>query len=377
MKVLHINCNYVGTSLHRTMISHLDEVGGINNTVFAPICDENEIQKFRPKNNEVVVKCFNKWDRISFYYKQKKIIRCAEETCNSSDRFDILHAYTLFTDGNCAYSLSKKYGIPYVVAIRDTDVNYFLKYRKYLRKLAVEIMKGASRIFFLSDPYRDYVINNIVMKPYQEEFLRKSIVVPNGIDDFWLDNIYWEKSLVETKKRIDNHEIKIICVARINNRKNIPTLQKAVHRLSEKGWKIRLEVIGNVENQTVFSGIVSDPYTTYTEPINKEKLIDHYRNADLFALVSHTETFGLVYAEAMTQSLPVIYTSGQGFDGQFTEGEIGYSASDVSVDDIVKKIEMICGDYISIAERCKTRVGKYRWDRICHMYKNIYNEILG
>lgn len=39
---------------------------------------------------------------------------------------------------------------------------------------------------------------------------------------------------------------------------------------------------------------------------------------------SFTESFGLVYAEAMSQGLPVIYSKGQGFDGQFAEGVVGY-----------------------------------------------------
>lgn len=38
---------------------------------------------------------------------------------------------------------------------------------------------------------------------------------------------------------------------------------------------------------------------------------------------SHKETFGLVYAEAMSQGLPIIYTKNQGFDGQFPDGYVG------------------------------------------------------
>ena len=40
-----------------------------------------------------------------------------------------------------------------------------------------------------------------------------------------------------------------------------------------------------------------------------------------FCLPSHAETFGLVYVEAMSQGLPIIY-EGQGFDKQFQDGEV-------------------------------------------------------
>ena len=37
------------------------------------------------------------------------------------------------------------------------------------------------------------------------------------------------------------------------------------------------------------------------------------------------ESFGRVYAEAMTQGVPVIYSKGQGFDGIYPDGHVGYS----------------------------------------------------
>ena len=39
---------------------------------------------------------------------------------------------------------------------------------------------------------------------------------------------------------------------------------------------------------------------------------------------SRYETFGLVYGEAMSQGLPIIYSKGQGVDGYFKEGTVGY-----------------------------------------------------
>ena len=74
----------------------------------------------------------------------------------------MIHAYTLFTDGNVARTLSKKYGVPYVVAIRDTDVNDFFRYRPYLIKLGSQIMKDASAVFFLSESYKRIVLEKYV-----------------------------------------------------------------------------------------------------------------------------------------------------------------------------------------------------------------------
>ena len=38
---------------------------------------------------------------------------------------------------------------------------------------------------------------------------------------------------------------------------------------------------------------------------------------------SSNETFGLVFIEALSQSLPIIYTKGEGIDGYFKDDFIG------------------------------------------------------
>ena len=129
MKVLHINCNYLYTALHQNMIRKLERED-LNNTVFVPMSNLKNSRIKADKEKVIAVECFNKFDRLSFYYKQHKIFNSLKRNVTISE-FDIVHAYTLFTDGNIAYEINRLYGIPYVVAVRNTDVNAFFKYRKY------------------------------------------------------------------------------------------------------------------------------------------------------------------------------------------------------------------------------------------------------
>ena len=57
-------------------------------------------------------------------------------------------------------------------------------------------------------------------------------------------------------------------------------------------------------------------------------------------MVSHSETFGLVYLEALTQGLPIIYTENQGFDNVNNNLQVGYAANSNNVSDIAAKLEM-------------------------------------
>lgn len=90
---------------------------------------------------------------------------------------------------------------------------------------------------------------------------------------------------------------------------------------------------------------------------------------------SRYESFGLVYGEAMSQGLPIIYTEGQGIDGYFKEGTVGYSVNPKDINDIVKKIEMIIYNYNEISKNCLGLVEKFSWDKIAKTYRYIYTSV--
>ncbi|MGN1370260.1 MAG: glycosyltransferase, partial [Aristaeellaceae bacterium] len=227
MRVLHINCNYVGTTLHQLMIESLDALG-YSNQVFVPTYDK-KTAVIIPNENVCFCACFNKWDRLFFDYKQKKIWAALQANMDAAN-FDLIHAYTLFTDGNCARRLSRAYGIPYVVAVRNTDVNSFLRLRPHLRNRGVQIMRDAAAVFFLSEAYRKQVFEKYIPKEYRKEIGEKTHIIPNGIDSFWLEN------QPKSGKKIDSASIKLVYAGRIDKNKNIPSTQEAMAFLRKQGY---------------------------------------------------------------------------------------------------------------------------------------------
>lgn len=377
MKVLHINCNYAGTVLHRHMISHLNQCE-VNNTVYVPVYQTEKTDVTTPGAEVILSRCFRKWHRVAFDYKQSRILRDIQKKCEISE-FQCIHAYTLFTDGNTARKLSKKYKIPYVVAVRSTDVNTFFKKLFYLRKRGVRILKDASAVFFLSDTYRTKVLEQYVPENLRQEIYDKSYIMPNGIDDFWLENKNAGKlsQLEENLKSLEEKQLNVIFAGVICERKNPLTTQEALQLLREKGWKIQYTVAGRVADKRLYEKMCEYPDTVYAGQQSKEKLLEYYRDNDIFVMPSHTETFGLVYSEAMSQGLPVLYTKGQGFDGQFADGMVGYSISDTNPQEIADKIELVVENYQKLVTNCLQHTDKFRWADICGQYKKIYEEIIG
>ena len=368
IKILHINRNYLGTTLHQLMVMKLQEAQ-VNGDVFVPTHYGSK-GAIVPNSNVYVSECFRKIDSVFFYHKQRKIYKALKRTIDIR-KYDCIHAYTLFTDGNCARKISKEYEIPYVVAIRNTDVNDFFPKQPHLRKLGVQIMIDASAVFFLSEAYRDYVLEKYVPQEYKDFILSKVFVQPNGIDDFWFKNKY-EQGINRFKRITDKEEIKLIYAGKIDRNKNISTTQDAVKKLNHLGYRASLTVVGKVIDKNEYNRIKNDCNTLFLEPVAKEKLIDLYRQSDIFVMPSFTETFGLVYAEAMSQGLPIIYSKGQGFDCQFEEGVVGFHVDSNSSDQICDCVLKIIGNYDEISSNAVKCVNRFNWDDIVLKYKEIY-----
>ncbi len=369
MKVLHINRNYITSSLHQVMMNHFDRSEGeIRHSVFVP-AGYKETAFITPNSNVFVSRCFGKWDSLFFDLKQHKIMAALDRHFDVR-QFDCIHAYTLFTDGNAAMKLSEKYGLPYIVAVRNTDVNDFFKKIPFLRNRGVQVLKKASAICFLSESYKNTVFKQYVPESLQEELKAKSHIIPNGIDNFWFENRF-------ERERLPHQPLRLMYAGRIDANKNIEGIMNAMSILRENGIESRLDVVGKIYDQKVSKNIFQNNYVHYHEAVPKEQLINYYRQSDIFVMPSFTESFGLVYVEAMSQGLPVVYSKGEGFDKQFAEGEVGYHVDPKDSKEIAAAIAKILKRYQEISESVAMRSVRYNWDDICLKYKMLYKKICG
>src|SRR5690606_17256122 len=103
----------------------------------------------QPESNIVYSKQLKKYHRFLF---SAKVNYLYEDLINKVDisLHDITYATTLFSDGYVANKLFQNFEIPYIIAVRNTDIHIFLKYRPDLKNLALEILSDASQIIFIS-----------------------------------------------------------------------------------------------------------------------------------------------------------------------------------------------------------------------------------
>lgn len=367
--VLQIANDYIGRKLYRLLFDALAEKA-IKNVVFVPVKKKQRVEEdiiVKPKAEKFIISpCFNQLERLLFFWKQRKIISEIKRTVNLKE-ISVVHAHTLFSSGYTAMKLKKEYGISYITAIRNTDVNIFFKRIWFLRKTGVNIMREASRIIFLSPAYRETVLNNYVPDEFRESIEKKCVVIPNGISAFFLENICEDK-------KYDKDQIRLIYAGEINRNKNLKETMEAAKQLEKDGYNVSFTVVGDITERG-YSHILRNPIISHIPRCGHEKLIKEYRKADIFVMPSFTETFGLVYAEAMSQGLPVIYTRGQGFDGQFEEGYVGFSVDPRKPEELAEKIKQIVDNYETISKNCIQACTRYSWKKIAEEYKKIYKKI--
>ncbi|MBO0991442.1 glycosyltransferase family 4 protein [Bacillus sp. SD088] len=370
MRVLHIN-SYYSTSRFYKNLYDKQVRDGIGIDVFVPVPTSHIDNNFDYGEYTKVSESYSKYDRAFFHIKNGKILRGVIKNFKV-DNYSLIHAHSLFTNGYIAYKLKEKYNTPYIVAVRNTDVNVFFKKMIHLRNLGVNILKSAEYIIFLSDSYKKLVINNYIPSKDRSIIERKIRVIPNGIDHFWFRNKFDRKEnpLKQTEK------VRILQVGDINRNKNQSATVQAIKLLIDEGYKIKYTIVGNVKDNEIFNKITSEKFVDYIPPLPKERLLEVYRNNDIFVMPSITETFGLVYAEAMSQGLPIIYTKNQGFDGQFYDGEVGYSVNCFDKENIKDRLIQVIKNHQQISSDNIHRCQKFDWKEINNQYIELYKRMI-
>lgn len=375
LKIMHIAPSYPFSPLYKQLLSHYSQRQ--KHVMYVPVRIDGEVSKkhhYESENVQVIYsRDFHQLDRFLYHHKRRLIYRGIERQVPLTE-VQLVHAHYLFSAGGVALELKRTHGIPYIVAVRNTDLNVFFKYALHLRRFGLDILREASAVVFLSPAYRDQLFKHYLPLELSQPLSSKSIVLPNGINDFWLQNTYERPSRIR-----DRTDIRFAYVGAFTRNKNIETTLKVVLEMKRRGYKPRITLVGNGPDARRIHRLVGEmgPMATilpWTD--SQQQLLKVYRESDIFLMPSRTETFGLVYIEAMSQGLPVIYSRGQGIDGYFSDGVVGYSCAPLNVHQIADKVEAIIRNYDEISASCTKSAVMFSWDRIASHYERLYQSIV-
>jgi len=371
MKVLHISNDFSLTKVHSNLYKALDDKS-VSQIVFNPVRFDtpvgNNTIDFQSNQSSILyskeLKSHHRFlfrSKIDFLYKDL----IANIDIKS---IDVSHATTLFSDGALAHRIKKKHGIPYIVAVRATDIHVFLKYRPDLVFKAIKILNEAEKIIFIGDSLKKRFLEHKLIRKHANQIELNSAIIYNGIDDFWLDNISPKK---------EYEPFKILYVGRFISRKNIPKLIESIIALNSKGHNFELNLVGSGGADEAllrdFAKKNDGVINLLGQIKDKSSLRQIYEDNHVFAMPSQGETFGLVYIESLTQGLPLLYLENEGVDGVFSFA-IGEKCHNPDTIEISRNLLNIVNNYPNY-EIDKIDFSIFRWSNIASKYLHIYKSI--
>ncbi|NGZ90287.1 glycosyltransferase family 4 protein [Psychroflexus maritimus] len=370
--ILHIANSFNRTEVYKNLFNKLGE-SGYKQIIY---CNTKEGKKNLFDVSKVEA------DKIVLKYNVKKIHKFLFRNKSNmifndilNDEYlndiSIMHCHTLYTDGYVGYKIFKKFNIPYLVTIRSTDIDYFDKYRIDLKLIKNNVLSSASKILFTTPAQKNKFKNNISKKRWKS-IKDKCIVVPNGIDEIYFKN----KPPLSSKS--NDGVCRVLYVGKFLKRKNVDILIQSIKAIS-KNNKIKLTIVGgggNCHARVNELIIANKNIVDYMGKIeDKMRLIDIYRANDIFCMISKNETFGLVYFEALSQGLPIIYKSGDSIDGLITCDSVKEVIIDTSSLKELKTsiLELYYNFNIDVSKKCIEASKLANWDEVIKKYKRIYD----
>ena len=269
------------------------------------------------------------------------------------------------------FLLKKKYCIPYLATVRGADVMFYAKKMPHLWLKGINVIRHSGSIVCVTPSIKSRLLSMWFHRGVRS-ILNTSEVINNGIDNIWLNDISVQPKPIGSP-------IRVLYIGRFDSNKNVKRLVDAILTVKNK-YPIRLTLIGGKgEEQDAVLKAVSE----YPDNIefrgaiyDKEELKKIVRKCDIFAMVSHSETFGLVYAECLTQGLPILYSIGTGFDGVFAQGEVGFGVDSYSKESIVNGLCYIFEHYTVMRQNIeRVNFERFSWVDISQKYREIYSSI--
>ncbi len=373
MCILHITNDYSGSKVYKNLVGELDNLG-IPQIVYNPIKEKSRIGKnkidLNVADSEIIYShILNKTtDRIFYKQKIKKILKDIEAKIDLS-KIKMIHAHTWYSDGGVAYLLSKKYSIPYIVTIRNSDLNVFQKYLIHERSFGCKILKNAKNVILIAASYKQRILSEPSLQKIKELLEMKLKVIPNGVDTFWIDKA--ENKLLEQKITF-----KFLYIGKFDSGKNVVNLVNAVKSINKDNKFCTMELVGGSgdDEPKILKKVKDYPkiFKYHGKVYDKEKLKEIFQSCDIFAMPSKNETFGLVYVEAMLQGIPILYTDKEGIDG-FYEEKIGEKVNkQADMLEIQQALLKMMKNYNNYEIPIQKIIENHNWKNIALTYKKIY-----
>lgn len=208
---------------------------------------------------------------------------------------DVVHIHSLHSAPPVAY-IKKHYHIPVVITEHWSKVVY----QNVPIRLKNRIDFWGNECYNLADSV--VTVSDSLAQAIHERFGIQCRVINNMVEDHFF----------KQPKTVNPHRgFRFISVGSLIPRKGYDSLIKAFSKL-DSNIEVSLEIVGKGEEYDNLQQLIikynQEKRIRLTGVKTPEEVSEMVGNSDCFVLASQSETFGIVYIEAMAKGLPVIAT---------------------------------------------------------------------
>lgn len=205
-------------------------------------------------------------------------------------------------------------------------------------------------------------------------------IIPNGVD---LEQ-FADPRLAPFPELRDGY-LNILFVGRLEKRKGLIYLLKALKHVKQQFPSVRLIVVGafDAEQLETYERFVRQAGLTevvFKGFVSSEDKVRYYKSCDIFCAPSiGRESQGIVLLEAMAAGKPVVASNIEGYRTVLAEGDAGLLVPPGDETALaVALTRLIADDHYRarLAEAGRRRVQAYSWDRIARRILAYYEDIL-
>ena len=256
---------------------------------------------------------------------------------------DLVHAHHPFLLGDTAARVAQTYGLP-LIFTHHTLYEHYTHYvpgdSPRMQRFAIALASEYTRLCDAVIAPSESIAELLAQRGVRAEKVR---VIPSGVDTRTFaqgDGGRWRQRF-----GIPDDAMVVGHVGRLAMEKNLDFLAAALARFLARHPKARALIVGEGEARMAMHEHaaregVADRFH-YTGKLHDQALIDAYHAMDAFAFASHSETQGMVIAEAMAAGLPVVAINASGVREVLRDGVNGIMLPRDDIDAFANALETL------------------------------------
>jgi glycosyltransferase involved in cell wall biosynthesis len=197
-------------------------------------------------------------------------------------------------------------------------------------------------------------------------------LVPNGV----------ELDAFPAAPIADGGPLRLICVARLIERKGQHHLIAALRLLADAGHDVRLELVGEGDarrqNEELARQLGVAERVSFAGYVPREQIAARYAAAHAFVLPSYNEGMSVATLEALAAGLPAVITRTGGAEELVADGVTGHIVEWGDVGALAGRLAALANDRAAarrMGALARQRASGFTWERAAERYLAMFAEL--